>query len=109
MRISKGFIYLVAVVNGIVVGFADVRLMKEKAKIMGIAVEDKFQYSGVGSTLINNVVELARAEGKKLVYLEVRRDNLPAIKLYERYGFTLEKEFEKGGDTFYIMCRRLET
>jgi len=42
---------------------------------------------GHARTLLNELLRFARAEHKRLVLLEVRKSNSPAIALYESIGF----------------------
>jgi ribosomal protein S18 acetylase RimI-like enzyme len=108
-RLSLGSSYFVAVVNGEVAGFADIRLREKTAKLMGMAVEEKFRGRGVGSSLIRKTTEFSMEKGKRLVYLNVRRDNLAAINFYKKNGFIIKKEVEKNDDSFYVLYRKLET
>jgi ribosomal-protein-alanine N-acetyltransferase len=108
-KLSKSFDYFVAVVDGIVAGFADFKLMKRKVKLMGLAVDDKFREMGIASALLSKISEVAVREGKSAVYLKVKPDNLPAIRLYRRNGFIVTKEVEKGAESFYLMSKSLET
>ena len=108
-RLSKGFSYFVAVVDRIIVGFVDVKITEKYAKLMGLAVEEKFRGSGVGSALLDKAIEFAIARGKNAIYLKVKQSNLPAIKVYERRGFVFSKELDKNGESTYILSRKLET
>jgi ribosomal-protein-alanine N-acetyltransferase len=108
-RLSLGYSYFVAIVNGEVAGFADIKLREKTAKLMGMAVDEKFRGCGVGSSLIKKTIEFSMEKGKRLVYLNVRRDNIAAINFYKKNGFILKKEVEKNDDSFYILYRKLET
>jgi len=108
-RLSKGFYYFVATVEGSVVGFVDIRLREGKAKLMGLVVEEGFQGRGVGSALLNKALEFARTQGKNSVYLEVKQSNIRAIKVYETQGFVFSKERGESGESIYIMSRKVET
>jgi ribosomal protein S18 acetylase RimI-like enzyme len=45
---------------------------------------------GLGGALLENLILRAKQRlGTEAIFLEVRESNLPAIKLYERYGFVL--------------------
>ena len=46
----------------------------------------------------------------QLITLEVRESNLPAIKLYEKFGFEIVNTRKKyyGEENAYLMGRRLE-
>jgi L-phenylalanine/L-methionine N-acetyltransferase len=58
---------------------------------MGMSVHDDFQNRGVGNALLKAMTELADDWlGLERIELEVFVDNLGAIHLYEKYGFTKE-------------------
>jgi ribosomal protein S18 acetylase RimI-like enzyme len=40
---------------------------------------------------VNQLIEYAKSSGIRRIALEVASANAPAIKLYERFGFTAEK------------------
>jgi catechol 2,3-dioxygenase-like lactoylglutathione lyase family enzyme/L-amino acid N-acyltransferase YncA len=44
---------------------------------------------GIGGPLVDAVVEAARAAGARRVWLITTNDNLPALRVYQRHGFTL--------------------
>jgi GNAT superfamily N-acetyltransferase len=44
---------------------------------------------GIGAPLVEAVVETARAAGARRVCLITTNDNLPALRLYQRHGFTI--------------------
>jgi len=108
-RLSLGYSYFVAVAGGKVVGFADIWLGEKRAKLMGMAVEEKLRGRGIGGALIKKAIEFSIENGKKTIYLDVRRNNLAAIHFYERHGFIFKKETENGGEGFYLFYRKLET
>lgn len=53
----------------------------------GIVVKADHRGRGIGSMLLDEVFELARREGKRVVRLEVVNTNPSARRLYERKGF----------------------
>jgi len=59
-----------------------------------LAVHPDMRGQGIGTRLIDAVVALANAEGKRFVTLEVEDNNPRAKHLYERIGFVDDK-FEK--------------
>ena len=89
------FYSLVACVDGEVVGHlglsANSRPRRRHVGSLGMAVRDDWQGQGVGSALLTAALELADG-WLKLTRLEltVYTDNLPAIKLYEKFGFVRE-------------------
>ena len=66
---------------------------------LGMSVLKKYYGMGIGSLLMELLVDGARDYGKKKVELEVRIDNLAAIHIYEKVGFI--KEGIKR-DAFYV-------
>lgn len=83
---SDGFI--VAEVNGIIVGFVVGFLSSQTTgRIFSLAVHPSYQNRRLGSALLNAVIEVFRGVGVSEVILEVRLNNLNAMRFYERNGF----------------------
>lgn len=59
----------------------------EQADIQTIAVDDTHRRLGIGTLLVQQLLDAARARGAREVFLEVRADNPAARTLYERHGF----------------------
>jgi len=57
-----------------------------EASVHTIGVDPAWQGRGIGSALLRTLLAIAD-EVAAPVFLEVRTDNEPAIKLYEAYGF----------------------
>ena len=58
---------------------------------IGMAVRDDWQSKGVGTALLQSAVDLAdRWLQLRRLELEVYTDNAAAIRLYEKFGFTIE-------------------
>lgn len=55
--------------------------------IYTLAVHPDYLRQGIGAALMNHIADLARASHIKSIRLDVYEKNLPAIKLYEKYGF----------------------
>lgn len=51
-------------------------------------VEQEYRGSGVNQKIINHLKNWAAAKGITEMRLEVYHDNLPAVKAYEKYGFS---------------------
>ena len=69
-----------------VVGYSIVSMAVGEAHIMNICVDPELQSQGVGSKLLENMIELARKKAET-IFLEVRPSNKVAIALYEKRGF----------------------
>lgn len=86
--------FLVAEVDGRVVGHAGLQLYsgrRSHAGSLGMGVHPAFGGQGVGTALMAAIVELAdNWYNLRRLELEVYHDNLPAIRLYEKFGFVVE-------------------
>ena len=69
-----------------IVGYSMVSMAGGEAHIMNICVDPEVQGQGVGSKLLENMIELATNKAET-IFLEVRPSNKVAIALYEKRGF----------------------
>ena len=61
-----------------------------KANVMivdSVEVEEQYRGQGVGTKLMQKVIELAKNRGVDSIDLNVNKDNIQAKKLYEKAGF----------------------
>ena len=79
--------YLVARIDGRVVGYGGIWLMADEAHITTFAVDPDWRRRGIGERLLVALLDLAIARNAREATLEVRLSNLPARRLYEKYGF----------------------
>jgi putative acetyltransferase len=92
----EGLYSLVACVDGEVVGQCGLHTFPNKARRshvgqIGMAVRDDWQGKGVGTAMMQALVDLAdNWVDLSRLELEVYTDNVPAIKLYQKFGFTIE-------------------
>ncbi|MEO0290098.1 MAG: ribosomal protein S18-alanine N-acetyltransferase [candidate division WOR-3 bacterium] len=70
-----------------VIGYIIAGEYEESYHLKNIAIKGECQGKGYGKFLLNNLIEKAKKEGKKYIFLEVRAKNERAIKFYEKYGF----------------------
>jgi ribosomal-protein-alanine N-acetyltransferase len=70
-----------------VLGFAGIWLLADEAHITNIAVRRQYQRCGIGALLLIAICDLAVKLNAALITLEVRISNLPAQRLYLKYGF----------------------
>ncbi|MGV8976977.1 MAG: ribosomal protein S18-alanine N-acetyltransferase [Cellulomonas sp.] len=73
--------------TGELIGYAGLWFDGVDAQVMTIGTTAGHQRRGVGAALLAALLGRARASGAEHVYLEVRVDNDPALRLYERAGF----------------------
>jgi [ribosomal protein S18]-alanine N-acetyltransferase len=79
--------YVVAERDGVLVGYAGIMFGVDQADILTMAVAPEHQDSGVGRALLDALLLEAAGRRAVEVLLEVRSDNVPALKLYGSAGF----------------------
>ncbi|HHT87693.1 MAG TPA: ribosomal protein S18-alanine N-acetyltransferase [Clostridiales bacterium] len=88
--------YLVATVDGRVVGYCGFWGVAEEGHIYNVAVKEGYKKQGIGFRMLKELIAQAAARGITSMTLEVRRSNQPAINLYKKLGFTeagIRKDF----------------
>jgi len=58
-----------------------------EAEITNVAIDGKFRRRGYGAVLMERALSALEGEGNDKVFLEVRAGNVPAVGLYEKFGF----------------------
>ena len=79
--------YLVARVGDTVAGYGGMWLMVDEAHITTFAVHPAWRRQKIGERLLVAFLDIAMDRSAHEATLEVRLSNLPARKLYEKYGF----------------------
>lgn len=102
--------YLVAELDGEVVGSAGMRVIAGEGNIDNVVVWGDFRGRGIASRLIEELIRLGEEEDIKDYTLEVRVSNAPAIRVYEKSGFKGEGVrpgfYEDPTEDALIMWRR---
>lgn len=81
--------YIVVLEEGKVVAYGGFAQVLDEAHIMNIAVDASFRKQGIGTKIIERLVEKAKALNIASITLEVRESNIPARNLYEKHSFVL--------------------
>lgn len=84
---SPHMYYLSAFLGENLAGYGGYVRSFEEACITNFAVDPSLRRKGVGSFLLNALMEQGRQQGIERFTLEVRVSNEAAIRLYEKYGF----------------------
>ncbi|MFZ5985729.1 MAG: ribosomal protein S18-alanine N-acetyltransferase [Bacillota bacterium] len=87
---NKFAIYISAKVDGLVVGYAGMWKVYDEGHITNVAVHPEYRRSGIGRHLVEKLISIAMQEKIERMTLEVRRSNIAAQGLYEKYGFKVE-------------------
>jgi len=79
--------YVVARAGDEIVGFGGLWVMVDEAHITTFAVDPRWRRRGVGEWLLLGLLARAVERNAREATLEVRLSNMPARRLYEKYGF----------------------
>ncbi len=73
--------------------------------IHALGVMPEYHGKGISGRMVEHAITLAKSQNKKVMRLDVLAGNLPAERLYPKYGFelveTLEMFYEDTGLTLY--------
>ena len=89
---------LIAVENNNISGYIFVREIKEEGfknvmLIDGLYVNEEYRNQGIASKLIEESLKWIKEQGSEAVKIKVMSDNIKAVNLYQKFGFTeLSKE-----------------
>lgn len=100
--------YIVAVINGRVVGYAGMWLVLDEAHITNVAMHPDYRGNGNGRALLTELLTRAAVLGAVRISLEVRVSNRAARDLYRSVGFidmgTRRKYYSDNDEDAIIMC-----
>jgi ribosomal-protein-alanine N-acetyltransferase len=102
--------YVVALVEGEIVGYAGLAAAGDQADVQTIAVTAGHQGTGVGGALLTELLAEAARRRAETVFLEVRADNPRARAVYERFGFEeigVRRRYYDDGTDAIMMMRKL--
>lgn len=94
-RVTSDGHMLVAEIDGRIVGQLGLHIQgaprRRDVGSFGMAVHDDFQGRGIGTALMQAMIELAdNWLGLRRIELEVYTDNAAGVRLYEKFGFAIE-------------------
>lgn len=100
--------YIVARQDKEIIGFAGITQIIDEVNIMNIVVKKDKRQLGIGSALLNEIINISKDQKAKLITLEVNEHNLAAIKLYQKYEFKqvgLRKKYYNNTDNAILMSK----
>ena len=92
-------------------GFSILKKMSlaRKGHVVSFAVLEEYRGKGIGKKLVEQSIEGMKIKKCNESYLEVRTDNIPAIKLYENLGFnkiaTLNTYYKDSRNAFLMSAK----
>ena len=107
---NKNSMYIVAKLNNQIVGFAGIWFSIDDIHITNIVVKKNCRNQKIGSLMLNNLIELCENRTQKSITLEVNSNNIPAQKLYQKFGFKnvgIRKKYYNNTEDAIIMTKTL--
>lgn len=83
-------IYYVALLNGEEAGYCGMWHVINEGEVTNIAVNLNFRRKGIGRMLLKALIDEGEKRNMLGITLEVHKQNIPAINLYESMGFKAE-------------------
>ena len=86
------------------------RISGEFADVFYVYLAEEQRRRGIGDRLMAAAEDAARASSAARVLLEVRVDNAPALRLYEKRGYQLvarKPAYYSDGEDAYVMLREI--
>ncbi|MBU1318023.1 MAG: ribosomal protein S18-alanine N-acetyltransferase [candidate division Zixibacteria bacterium] len=74
--------------SGELVGYACLMLFADEAHLTNIATSPQQRGNGIGTQMMDHLIEKAKATGCHAMFLDVRASNSAAISLYNKYRFS---------------------
>ena len=102
--------YFVAKLENNILGFAGIWKSVDDVHITDIVVKKSNRQTGIGSKLLEKLIQTAKSQNFNSITLEVNEHNLPAINLYLKYGFKnvgFRKKYYNNKDNAIIMTKEL--
>jgi ribosomal-protein-alanine N-acetyltransferase len=103
--------YLSAFFRNNLIGYVGLLAIVDEGQIMNIAVNPKFRNLGVASLLLKNVILFCLKKKIHDITLEVRKTNIAALNLYNKFGFKKEglrkAYYEDNKEDAIIMWKRI--
>lgn len=102
--------YFVAKLENNILGFAGIWKAVDDVHITDIVVKKSNRQTGIGSKLLEKLIQTAKNQNFNAITLEVNEHNLPAINLYLKYGFKnvgFRKKYYSNKDNAIIMTKEL--
>ena len=99
--------YLMVKEGDKVIGYIGVEEISGERHIINMAVHPENRKQGIGKRLMETVLN-----DKDVFFLEVRVSNVPAQRLYEKYGFEIVGErknyYADNGENAFVMKREVK-
>lgn len=100
-----------AITSDAEIGHLEAWLVIDEIQINDVLVNEAYRRMGIASAMLEKLFDFAREHACSKITLEVREGNTPAIKLYEKHGFTQvgkrENYYQDNGENAILMDANL--
>lgn len=110
LECDNSYVIVAKSTDNTIVGFAGLKTILDEADIMNIVVKKDFRHNGIGSILLENLINYSKNTNMKTITLEVNENNLSAIRLYDKFSFDklgIRKKYYNGESDAIIMSKQL--
>ncbi len=97
-------------VNKDIVGYIAFSVAFDTADIQLILVDTDKRKSGIATYLLEKAIEFIKVKGASKILLEVREDNISAINLYQKNGFSkihVRKKYYSDNTSALILAKEI--
>lgn len=110
MAQAPNAIYMIAVYKDKIVGNCGVRNILGEGEITNVAVSQAYRGLGISKMMMLRLMTEGKRSGIEAFTLEVRKSNIPAIRLYESLGFEISgirpRFYERPVEDALVMWKR---
>jgi len=102
--------FFVMLYSGEIIGYVCFWDIQNEAHLTNLTVRKQFRGKGLGSKLLSYALERAVPLNDRKIFLEVRVNNLAAMRLYDKFGFKqigIRKKYYSNRDDALVMEKTL--
>lgn len=107
----NNFVGFVCENDGQIIGYIGIIYDQWDGSVLNVAVRPEFRQQGVGSKLLNESINFLISKNLEQCFLEVRKSNLKAQRLYEKFNFKPigeRKKYYENTEDAIVMARVLK-
>lgn len=97
--------------DGKVIACSAINFSIDDADLVNILVAHEYRKQGIADSLMSKMLSDCMEIELKTLFLEVRESNMPAINLYQKYGFTQvgkRPKYYRDGETALVMKKEFK-
>jgi ribosomal-protein-alanine N-acetyltransferase len=111
--LHAGYSCWVGTCAGQIQGYGIISVAVGESHLLNLCVREESRSRGIGGKMLKHLISIARSHDADILYLEVRKSNHPARRLYENEGFNelgtrrAYYPLKKGREDALILARSL--